>query len=77
MLATSYIEPTLWEWTYHTQWAAGWSSFLWVPITFAAFWLGRRRIGVRFILTLLTAEGLALVLARHLYLRAQELVNSY
>lgn len=77
MLAITYVEPTLREHVWHFFWCAGYSSFLWVPLVFIAYWIGRRSIGIRLILAFTLAEAVALAVARHFYLGAQQILNSW
>jgi len=46
---------------------AAYSAFIWVPLVFAAYALGRRRLSLWFFLTLTAAEAIAVLLAIWIY----------
>jgi hypothetical protein len=62
---------TLWEWIVHFVFLAAYVSFLWVPIVLTAYWIGRRRIGIRSIFLFLAFEGAAVAMSLYLYYRLQ------
>lgn len=43
------------------------TAFIWLPLLFAAYALGRKRVGLKFFLLLIAAEALAIVLASWIY----------
>ena len=43
------------------------TSAVWVPLVFAAYWMGRRRVGRRFFFAFMAAEGVALLMANWIH----------
>ena len=43
------------------------TSFLWIPIVFVAYAIGRKRVGLRFIFVFTAVEALAVLIALWMY----------
>ncbi len=41
-------------------------SFMWLPLVFAAYAIGRQKVGIRFLLIFVAMEAAALALAKYL-----------
>jgi hypothetical protein len=60
------VTPTLAETILNHLLAFAYLSFVWVPVMFLAFAIGRRRLTTRFFLVFVSAEAVAIALALYL-----------
>jgi len=66
------LDLTIGEWIRHLSALVGYTAFLWVPVVFLAYSVGRRRIGIRSILIFIAIEAAAVALNIYLYLHMRD-----